>query len=147
MANFYPPLDLATLRNLEVVRALAKEQPKYFEDSPYSPEIEQLIRAVPAPHGPSKQADTDDLDLLAELTSTLKDLKDYKPSKEDSTQAMGYFRTKTSLIDKLMELMDRGKNQKSISEFYAAVLLILEEVCTPTQVAQFSDKLKEFAAK
>ena len=147
MSNFYPPLDLATLRNLEVVRALAKEQPGYFEGPPYSPEIEQLVRAIPAQQGASKQADSDALDLLAELTSTLKDLKDYKPSKEDSAQAMGYFRTKTSLIDKLMELMDRGKNQKSISEFYAAVLLILEEVCTPTQVASFSDKLKEFAEK
>ncbi len=143
MANYYPPLDLPTLRNLEVVRTLAKETPDYFLGSPYSPEIERLVMPVQAQQGASRN-ESEDVDVLAELTTTYRELINHKPDKEDASATMGYFRTRTSLLEKLLELMDRGKNQKAISEFYSEVLKILEEVCTPTQVTQFSDKLKEF---
>jgi hypothetical protein len=150
MATYYPTLDIETLRNLEVVRALAKEQPTYFDGSPYSPEVERLVKAAEPLAGPSgKDCDetSEAIDALAEVTSTFKQLTNHKPDKEDAAQLMGYFRTRTALLEKLIELEARGKNQKDISEFYTEVLRILEEVCSPTQIAQFSDRLKEFAAK
>jgi len=149
MTTYYPPLDIETLRNVEVIHALLKEQPDYFKESTYSPELERLVRALgPAGGGVSRgssQVTPENLDVLAEVTSTYNELKDHKPDSQDASATMGYFRTRTSLLEKLVELMDRGKNQKAISEFYAEVLLILEDICTPTQVAQFSDRLKEFA--
>lgn len=145
MSNYYPPLDPQTLRNLEVVRALAKEQPDYFKDSPYSPEIESLLGPSQGQGGASRKVTAETVDVLHELTETYNELMLHKPDNQDGAQVMGYFRTRTSLLEKLIELMGQGKNQKAISEFYAQVLTILEEVCTPTQVAQFSDRLKEFA--
>lgn len=147
---YTPTIDPTSIRNLLVVVKLFQEQPDYFKEGPYSLEIEELVkRLAGAPRATQKgteaELDVDNINVLAEIKATYKSLNEHKPDISDAAATMGYYRTRTSLLDKLLEQMERGKNQKQISEFYSTVIEILEEIATPTQRTIFQDRLKEFA--
>lgn len=145
--SYYPPIDVAVVRNLNIVKKLAAEQPDYFENSPYPKEIEDFLnsKVVVKNDGRKVEVESGKLDVLNEIQTTYTELKNHIPAKEDSAATMSYFRTRASLLDKLLEQMERGRNQKQISEFYQKVLEILEEVCSPTQRNIFQEQLRDFA--
>ena len=139
-----------------MVQQLMKEQPDYLNsvECPYGQMEMELLRKLSGPPGATATADTEtrsdnfeDLDIEAETLRTLKDLISHEPDYTDATAVQGYFRTKTALLGKLHELKDRAKNQKSIGEFYGAVLGILDDLCSPGQKAEFRERLKEFSKK
>lgn len=144
--SYYPSVSDETVKNLLVIRRLAAEQADYFDGSPYGKDIEDLVKgSTPKARVETEQKDDSDLDIMKEIQDTYKELQDHKPDNSDAAAVMSYYRTRTSLLEKLLEQMERGKNQKYISDFYTFVMEVLEEVTSPTQREVFKDRLKEFA--
>lgn len=160
MASFFhPKLDLSTMKNIETVRQLMAEHPAYFLESPYSGEEEKLLKswfdpksmrareaAAKGQADVEKNADleaTDKWEYLYQETSDLyRGLKTARHSM-DGEEQMGYYRTATSLLQKLIELKERSMGLKQISEHNALILNIMESILSPTQRNEVMDQLKE----
>ena len=148
---YYPDLDPKTVKNLGIILQLAKEHPKYFEESPYGVETEKLILSFMGGKAPilgtpdvKKPAKPDEFDLLTEITNTYNELNLHRPHHTEDSAMQAYFRTKTSLLEKLLGQIEQAKNQKMVSDFYSTVIGIMEEVLSPTQQTQFIERLKGF---
>lgn len=152
MSLFYPPVDEATIRNLLIMAQLVQEHPNYFSESPYSQEMEKNLKKLlrkpdqanlPAtPHAPKE--DDASFDMMKELRETYKELNTHKPSSEEDAAMMSYYRTRTSLLEKILGLIEQAHNQKQVSDFFAIVISILEETMSPTQQTQFMERLESF---
>lgn len=143
MPHFYPSLDPVTVRNMSVVKRLYLENPNYFDESPYPIEVENFFKEnIKSPEIINSEAT---IDVVAELENTYRGLKNHKPDSTDTSATMGYYRTATSLLEKLLEQIERGKNIKQISDFYRAVLQILDDICTPAQRTTIQQQLSEWA--
>lgn len=144
---FYPTIDATTVKNLLVMRQLVEEHPAYFLESPYPTSVESDInllfkhtrKAIVAPSPPDAP---EEIDVEAELRVLYTGLKNAKPNMDDSDQ-MGYYRTSTALLEKLLGLQEKARNIKAMSDHHRTVLNFIEEVCSPTQVEEFLKRLKE----
>jgi hypothetical protein len=72
------------------------------------------------------------------------ELKNYGKTnaKSDQTERMAYFRTATSLLERLVTARERALGIKQIRDFQDTVLNIMEEVCTPDQRTDVMDRLR-----
>lgn len=139
--RFFPDVDEWAVRILlENLRA----DPNYLdhEDCPYSDEFRTLFRG-----GAVEMGEIEDLDLEAESLRLFTELREAKDSMggDDHAERMAYFRTSTSLLDKLITMRERAQNVKAISRFYRVVLDLIEEMLEPGQITRFRERLKEEA--
>jgi hypothetical protein len=143
---FYPELDPPTVKHLLIVRQLISEHPAYLLDAPYTLDTETDLlalfkmtrNAAPLPTAAAE----DDIDVEAELRTLYKGLQTAKPNFNDPDQ-MGYYRTATALLERLLALQSTARNIKTMSEHHTMVLDFIEEICSPTQVEEFLKRLKE----
>lgn len=148
MSFFYPTLDHQTVKNLLVVRQLVDDHPSYFLDSSYSPALEADLltlfkRTKQVVHELPTEQEQEDIDTLAELQTLYRNLKLAKPNGSEDPDAMAYFRTATSLMEKILTLQERGKGIKEVSTYHTVVLDFLSEICNETQIEEFISRLKE----
>lgn len=153
MADFYyPNLDPQTVKNIEVVRQLAQEHPSYFLESPYSAETEEVIRRLLKIKAPTESIGGEEPEeaesgdrwefLYRETQALFRDLKNAKVSSGETAEQMSYFRTATSLMEKMISLQERALGLKEISEFQRAVLDVMESVLDPSQRTEVMEKIK-----
>jgi hypothetical protein len=76
------------------------------------------------------------------LYDELKESKD-KLTTEDHAERMSYFRTATSLLDKLVGLQERAVGLKAIGTFHQTVLDIMEDVLDPGQRTEVMQRLEK----
>ena len=84
-----------------------------------------------------------------ELTSLYNELRNFKGVVGEDGEVipieakdqMAFFRTATSLLDKIVGLSERANNVKSVSEFTSRVIAVFDEVLTPQQRTQAMSKL------
>lgn len=153
MAFFYPPIDEPTVKKLEVIRQLMADHPGYFLEAPYSGETERMLKSwfgsskksLPSAGDISIQDDTDPWKMLYQETQTIfRNLKDVKfDAVGETSEKMAYFRTATSLLDKLVSLQERALGLKEIGEFQKAVLEAMESALNPDQRTKVMLQLKE----
>lgn len=147
--DFVPDITEDSLWPLEILVTRMKEDPEYLEDLPYSFELKNKLRDLFPWFGeePEEEIIYDDPqeELEAEIHTLLKGLKDAGNNLEtkDNSERMAYFRTATSLIDKLVGLQERAANLRQLHRFYATVANIFEEVLEPAQRTQAMERLKE----
>jgi|SRR5687768_579397 len=150
---FYPELDEATIKNLEIVRRLALQHPSYFLEGPYSADTERRItewflttkRAIAETKTETGAEDDkrDPWDMLYSESKTLfQQLKGVKFTPEETSEQMSYFRTATSLLEKLVSLQERSLGLKEIGDFQRTIMTIMETVLTPTQRTEVMERLK-----
>lgn len=151
---FYPQIDATALKNIELARRLATEHPSYFLNSPYSGEVEKLLKSL-INHKPIADV-TNMVDGEAEFEGTrweylysetsllFRGLKTANAgsSVNDTGEQMAYFRTATSLMEKLISLQERALGLKEIHEFQKSVLDIMDGVLNDTQRTEVMEKLK-----
>ena len=150
-AVYYPPLTDEAAQAVVVILQLCAARPDYFTDAecPYPPEfIQGLAKVMVKPEAPktaTPPAPTGDkwqqleaecrvlFDQLKESYSTIKN--------EEVAERMTYFRTATSLLDKLVGLQERAAGLKQMSEFQNMVIQFLDEICTPDQRTTLMERL------
>ena len=151
MSFYYPKLDETTVKNLRVVKQLMVAHPGYFLEAPYSKDVEETLTewfiekksSLSKPVAAESGEEKDPWDMLYSESKTLfENLKTVEFSKLGETaEMMSYFRTATSLLEKLVSLQERALGLKEIGDFHRAVMDIMENVLTPTQRTTVMDQL------
>lgn len=153
MPTFYPSLREETILALNVVVQNLEQDSNYLDntDCPYSDPIKNFFRKKISVSGSNIVVDVfekaegeTDLDKIREqIVAVINDLEDFgrKLTIADSTDKMGYFRTKTALIEKLVNMQERTFNIKEINDFRNTLLGFMNEVLTKDQVTQLMQRL------
>lgn len=127
---------------------LLKQEPGLLgdPDCPYSADTVAALRSLDQAVAEVSEAPADKWAKLERETSRLYDeLKDSKDnlSIEDHAERMSYFRTATSLLDKLVGLQERAVGLKAIGTFHQTVLDIMEDVLDPGQRTDVMQRLEK----
>lgn len=151
---FYPTVKDETILSLNVVVQNLEKDPNYLEntDCPYSDTVKAFFKRKIEHNGSSniaidlfeKEEGETDLDKLKEqIQAVINDLEDFgrKLTVSESTDKMGYFRTKTALIEKLVNMQERTFNIKEINDFRNILLGFMNEVLTKDQVTTLMQRL------
>lgn len=160
MSFFYPKIDPESVRNIKIAAALAKEHPSYFLESDYPASVEELIKQVVGAKTTGKsdglrgeyQDDVFSIQKAGEKDTKwdtlIRESEDlYNKLKRAGTgltegDEMSYFRTATSLLEKIVSLQERAMGLKQVHEFQQKVLEIMENSLSPTQRTQVMEELK-----
>lgn len=143
---FYPELPDSFVFALTVILENLAEDPEYLDFSPYSAEEIAVLGRFSAleeveilENGDKwSRLERESGALFKALTDAGKDM-----TGSDHAQKMAYFRTATSLLDKIVGIQERVANLKQISTFYSSVIGVLEEVLDAGQRTDVLNKLKE----
>lgn len=139
----YPDLN----EQLSVVFDLIRAENGYLEDPdcPYSAETKAFLTKFVESDEISSEEPQDKWRKLERETQSLYDeLKNSKDnlSIEDHAERMSYFRTATSLLDKLVGLQERAVGLKAIGTFHQTVLDIMEDILDPGQRTEVMQRLE-----
>lgn len=159
----YPYIDDLVGWALHTAVTLTIEDHAYLTDPecPYDPKTKQFVKEVvafrtgrsassqaqPEVKKPLPPVSEDEIDstLASDLHAVFRDLKDYGKgiSATDQTERMAYFRTATSLLERLVNARERALGVKQIKDFQDTVLNIMEEICSPDQRTEVMDRLRQ----
>lgn len=159
----YPDLTEHAQWAVRTVLTLAKEDSNYLKspDCPYDPALVKLIESTiwvkldvsgssdtPPPSTPITEDEIDST-LAEDLYSVFTELKNYGKSigQSDQTERMAYFRTATSLLERLVSARERALGVKQIKTFQDTVLTIMEDSMTPNQRTEVMDRLRSALAR
>jgi hypothetical protein len=163
----YPYIDALVGWALHTAVTLTIEDREYLTDPecPYDPKTKQFVNEVVSfrqgwqvmaekpteEKQPSTPVSEDEIDstLASDLHSVFRELKDYGKgiAASDQTERMAYFRTATSLLERLVNARERALGVKQIKDFQDTVLTIMEEVLSPDQRTDVMDRLRSVLAR
>ena len=154
--SYYPELDVGNLLPLKVVFGSMANDPLWLEraECPYDvDQVEALremwlafrVRGEKVAREPVEETGDKWGDLEAELNQLYHDLRTYSGTVEegDAKEKMAYFRTATSLLDKMVGLSERAHNVKSVSDFQARVIAVFDEILSGEQRTRAMEMLGE----
>lgn len=152
----YPEITTHVEWSIKMIIALALENATYFEDEacPYGADFKNAFlslikrKVVIDQPGETTSAQTfsdDEIDanIAGDLYKVFTDLKDYgkKIPESDQTERMAYFRTATSLLERLVTARERALGIKQVRAFQDTVLSIMEESMSPDQRTEVMERL------
>lgn len=145
---YYPEFDEKSLWALDVIRQNIDQDPEYLENSPYtSNEIQGLLKLTRVKSvAPEAEATASKWEILEIETNGLyQNLKETFENLtiDDHTERMSYFRTATSLLDKLVGLQERAAGLKKVHEFQQTILDIMEDILEAGQRTEVMDRLRK----
>lgn len=78
-----------------------------------------------------------------QIQKLLNDLEVYGKSlgSNDASEKLQYFKTKNSLLEKLLNNMERATNLKQINDFRSIVVQFMDEVLTKDQITDFMKRI------
>ena len=150
MTVFYPPLPDRAAWAMDIILRNLEQDPDYLIDSPYTEE-EVLVferfstRGIEVEEEIEEASDSKWTRLERESNKLFKSLTDFegKLDTKDNAEQMAYFRTATSLLDKIVGIQERTANLKQISMFHDTVLRIMEDILDPGQRTNVMAQLKK----
>lgn len=145
---FYPTIKDETILMLNVVVQNIEKDPNYLNnpDCPYSDVIKKFfLRGATSVAAPVDMfAGEDELIVIdSQIAKIINDLEAFSTTltKDDVSEKLAYFKTKTTLFEKLIGMRERTNTLKEINEFRAAILGFMNEVCTKDQVTELMHRL------
>jgi uncharacterized protein YaaR (DUF327 family) len=78
-----------------------------------------------------------------QIQQLINDLEAYGKSlgADDASEKLQYFKTKNSLLEKLLNNLERAANLKQINEFRQIVIQFMDEVLTKDQITDFMKRI------
>lgn len=141
---YYPPLSEETIWSLGILKEQLDSNPDYLSspDCPYGETVVGLLGDRMA----IEVEEVGDVDLEEEAKALFKSLKEssLEMGKGETTEKMAYFRTATSLMEKLISFQERAHNIKQVGTFYRTVMVVLEEFLTPDQITAVRGRFSEY---
>lgn len=139
----YPDINEAEFWKLQILRQHLEDDPEYFDhpDCPYSETVKEFFLKQDQESASGEVS----LSSLEQETITLfRELKEFGDmlNVEDVAERMSYYRTRTSLLDKILTIQKGFADVKAVHEFQNRVLSVVEEVLTPDQRTAVMERLK-----
>lgn len=164
MANdfIYPDITAKGCKDIELVRRYLAEHPNYLDDAPYENLVIQYLRdwfKVQSKEE-NRQIDNEALQQTRDLVANLSnedqvnalhlevvqlyaELKGAKPTGIDiNSELMAYFKTSSTLIEKLLAFQERSLGLKQVQEFHSIMMHVMETVLTPEQRASVLEEMR-----
>jgi hypothetical protein len=131
-----------------VLRSIS-ENPEYLSDAqcPYPPLVKDffLKQARASQGGVAEDLFEGDQVVAIEkqIQKLINDLEDYgqKLGADDNSEKLQYFKTKNSLLEKLLNNLERAANLKQINEFRSTVIQFMDEILTKDQITDFMKRI------
>lgn len=151
------PLPEGGATATETILRLIQSDPSYLDGNPYSEEDVISLKRMTLEMGIGESDDDlfidedEDLDqgnkwhrLEKETAKLYNDLTTYSQNLDmrDNAERMSYFRTATSLLDKIVGIQERAANLKQINLFHETVLNIMEDILDAGQRTEVMNRLK-----
>ncbi|KQS84270.1 hypothetical protein [Rhizobium sp. Leaf383] len=145
--KYFPNIteDQILLMN-RVTRSIA-ENPEYLNDPkcPYTQTVKDYFTQQVAQTSavPDLFEGDDVVAIERQIQKLINDLEVYGQSlgAGDASEKLQYFKTKNSLIEKLLSNMERVTNLKLINEFRSVVIQFMDEILTPDQITIFMQRI------
>ena len=150
---FYPSIRDELIMTLNVVIGNMEVDPRYLSspECPYSDTVKTFF----ADHMRGKNGtvaavvgnlfeDSDELVVLdTQIIQVLNNLEEFGQglTSADVSEKMAYFRTKTSLLEKLLTMRERVVNLKEINDFRETLIGFMNEICTKDQITDLMHRL------
>lgn len=155
--SFYPDLDDAMILPVKAALHLIEQNPGYLdgEDCPFSESVKEFLstlvsRDVNLPREPNFLEKSDDKwgTLEAETADIYTQLKEFGSNlkQEDVSERLQFFKTATTLLEKIVSLNERALGLKNLHEFQTTVLKILDEVMSAEQRTDVMMRVKSIVA-
>ncbi|MBC2806564.1 hypothetical protein ACCS91_33360 [Rhizobium ruizarguesonis] len=129
-----------------VMRSLA-ENPEYLDDPKctYSSVIKDFFQKQVARSAQVEDLFEGDVVVAVEkqIQKLINDLEAYGQGLgvDDASEKLQYFKTKNSLLEKLLNNMERAANLKQINEFRQIIIQFMDEVLTKDQITDFMKRI------
>lgn len=154
MSDFYPPLPERAAWAVDIILQNMAQDPEYLAYSPYSREELAILERLTGGAAARRAADADEIEVVgegkwarleSESNKLFKSLTEFssKLNERDNAEQMAYFRTATSLLDKIVNIQERAANLKQISMFHDTVLRVMEDVLDAGQRTEVMTQLKK----
>lgn len=150
---FYPTLSDGQILPLKVVLEQLKTVEDYLDrpECPYTPVIKDFLRrfqpqpAVSVAPPVLFEEGQDKLEVIeAQVASLIVDLDHFGRSlgSAEHSERLQYFKTKTGLLEKLIDMRERTLNLREMHVFRQTVMGFLEEICTKDQTTELMRRLE-----
>lgn len=146
--NFYPNIREEQILTLNVVVKSLEKDPGYLDhpDCPYPDTVKDFFRRSAAPvEVEDLFAGDEEKEVLLDrqVEQLINDLEAFAKqlTNADHSEKLQYFKTKTTLIEKLITMRERVFNLKELNEFRGTILAFMDEVCTKDQITELMKRL------
>lgn len=150
----YPRIDVDFETTLKVLVEQITAEPGYLQhkDCPYTKDVKAILKVFEIDKSSAGQGSGEGRELidnpnllLDEILDTYEELIANKPTSKDDDAAamMSYFRTRTSLLEKLVSIREETMNAAKFIEFRRIILSLMEEYLTPEQRSELLSRLKK----
>lgn len=151
----YPGLSEDVVLTLKLVKAgMDQYGDDYFDDAecPYSEATKKFLRGF-LEDGRSVVEDVanifdgDDvvevevLDVQIQKILSRMDAMEKELGGMEPNERLNFFKTRTALMEKLINMREKTENLRMLSEFKAVVVSVLEDVCDADQIGEFRKRL------
>lgn len=149
MDRYYPDLGDEALFALDIIARNIKTDPEYLLDAPYPDAVLEIFGQMPAGSEATETLDLENEDkwdrLQRESDNLFRGLTDAGKQLDvrDNAEKMAYFRTATSLLDKIVGIQERILNLRAVSRFHSTVMAIMEDVLDPGQRTDVMERLQK----
>lgn len=151
MDPFYPKIAPGSGWQIETILKNAAQDPYYLEDSPYEGEDLLALQRMSASDITLAVAEEEPIfegnkwdRLERESNNLYAELVGFKDNldERDNAERMSYFRTATSLLEKIVGIQERAANLKKINQFHDAVLSAMEDLLEGEQRTAVLNRLQ-----
>ena len=148
MAAFYPNIRDDTILMMKSIELALDKDPSYLDkaECTYSDTVKNFFRARAAPKltAPifTEEGATDE-ELDVQIKRLMSDLESFGQNltSADHSEKLQYFKTKTVLIEKLVNIQEKILNLRELNEFRSVLLQFMEEICTKDQITTLMTRL------
>lgn len=146
-AKYFPNISEDQILLINRVFRSLEDNPEYLNDPncKYSTPVRDFFtKRVAATAATPDLFEGDEIVAVEkQIQQLLNDLEVYgrSLSADDTSEKLQYFKTKNSLLEKLLNNMERATNLKQINDFRSIVISFMDEVLTKDQITDFMKRI------
>lgn len=141
MTKYFPPLEKGPISTIRTIQRLMIEDPSYLDGSPYDAEIVAWLKTSVPQTQVDLNAPIEDLE--TEATKLYRFLRGLQPEGllKGDKGALDYARVATSLLEKLLTVVERAAKVKEVGDFQNNVIEFMQDILSPEQRTLFMDRV------
>ena len=143
----YPRLTTDTILSLKLIRQFLRDDPNYLEHAAcsYDADTKDVLRAFGNGVAEVQIPEIDwSGDIETQITKVLNDMEAMGMSLGGlaPNEKLAFFKTKTSLMEKMISLQESALNIRQLNDFRTTVVELLEQICDKDQISEFMTALE-----
>lgn len=144
--KYFPNISEDQILLINRVFRSISENPDYLSDPkcPYSQTVKDFfLKQVPSGDAPNLFEGDEVVAIDKQIQKLMNDMEAYGQGlgPGDSSEKLQYFKTKNSLIEKLLTNKERVTNLKQINEFRSIIIQFMDEVLDKDQITDFMKRI------